>query len=61
MRGAACAALFVLPRESLNQGPEQAKICPLKVQGRGFVDRPPPPYSTSNQKSFGDHSAQGSL
>lgn len=55
MRAAASAALFVLPRESVKQGPEQTKICPLKVQGRGFVD--PRPYFTENQKSFNGHYA----
>lgn len=59
MRLAASAALLVLPRESLNQGPEQAKICPLKVQAEVLLT--PSPYSTNIQKSFCDHSAQGSL
>lgn len=59
MRAAASAALPALPRQSLNQGPEQAKICPLKVQGQGFVD--PPPYFTENQKSFCGPCAHGSL
>ncbi|KAK4811342.1 hypothetical protein QYF61_024478 [Mycteria americana] len=37
-----------LPRDSLNQCPEQAKVCPLEVHGSGFAH--PPPYFATNRE-----------
>ncbi|KAK4810833.1 hypothetical protein QYF61_008805 [Mycteria americana] len=37
-----------LPRDSLNQCPEQAKVCPPEVHGSGFAH--PPPYFATNRE-----------
>ncbi|XP_054675302.1 eukaryotic translation initiation factor 3 subunit A-like [Grus americana] len=37
-----------LPRDSANQAPKQANICPPEVQGSSSAD--PPPYFSENQK-----------
>ncbi|KAK4825536.1 LOW QUALITY PROTEIN: hypothetical protein QYF61_000113 [Mycteria americana] len=39
-----------LPRDSVNQAPKQAKLCPLEVQGSSSAD--PSPYFSKNQKLY---------
>ncbi|KAK4825882.1 hypothetical protein QYF61_003156 [Mycteria americana] len=39
-----------LPRDSVNQAPKQAKVCPPEVQGGSSAD--PPPYFSKNQKLY---------
>ncbi|KAK4832524.1 hypothetical protein QYF61_023856 [Mycteria americana] len=42
--------LDCLPRESLNQCPEEVKVCPLEVHGSGFAH--PPPSFTMNRELY---------
>ncbi|KAK4816392.1 hypothetical protein QYF61_016709 [Mycteria americana] len=40
--------LDCLPRDSVNQWPEQGKVCPQEVPGSGFAH--PPPYFATNRE-----------